>query len=59
MLHWHAVDDQSWPLEVPGLPDLAAKGTAMAGDKFMAKMGPFLVKAERVVELAAEGLHLW
>lgn len=25
-LHLHATDSQSWPLEIPGLPDLALKG---------------------------------
>ncbi|EON63851.1 hypothetical protein W97_03079 [Coniosporium apollinis CBS 100218] len=25
-LHWHITDAQSWPLEIPALPELAAKG---------------------------------
>ncbi|KAI9879761.1 MAG: N-acetyl-glucosamine-6-phosphate deacetylase, partial [Watsoniomyces obsoletus] len=25
-LHLHATESQSWPLEIPALPDLAAKG---------------------------------
>jgi hypothetical protein len=26
MFHWHIVDAQSFPLEVPGFPEIAAKG---------------------------------
>lgn len=30
-LHWHITDSQSWPLEVPSLPDLAIKGAYWKG----------------------------
>jgi len=26
MFHWHIVDSQSFPLDVPGFPELAQKG---------------------------------
>lgn len=26
MLHWHVVDSQSFPLQVPSFPELAEKG---------------------------------
>lgn len=30
-LHWHITDSQSWPLEVPSLPDLAKEGAYWKG----------------------------
>lgn len=30
-LHWHITDSQSWPLEVPSLPELAIKGAYWKG----------------------------
>jgi hexosaminidase len=30
-LHIHATDSQSWPLEIPSLPDLAGKGAYYSG----------------------------
>jgi hexosaminidase len=30
-LHLHATDSQSWPLEIPSLPDLAGKGAYFPG----------------------------
>lgn len=26
MFHWHIVDSQSFPLDVPGFPEIASKG---------------------------------
>ena len=33
-LHWHITDAQSWPLEVPALPDLMPKGIYEASQKY-------------------------
>ncbi|GAB7360941.1 hypothetical protein MBLNU230_g0925t1 [Neophaeotheca triangularis] len=33
-LHWHITDSQSWPLEVPCLPDLAEKGRYVKGQTY-------------------------
>ena len=33
-LHWHVVDSQSWPLEIPSLPALANKGAYASFQKY-------------------------
>ncbi|GIZ48836.1 hypothetical protein CKM354_001188200 [Cercospora kikuchii] len=33
-LHWHVTDAQSWPLEVPALPDLMPKGVYEPSQKY-------------------------
>jgi hexosaminidase len=33
-LHWHVTDAQSWPLEVPAIPDLADKGVYEASQRY-------------------------
>jgi hexosaminidase len=30
VLHWHAVDSQSWPFEIPDLPEITRKGAYSA-----------------------------
>ncbi|KAI5364154.1 putative glycoside hydrolase family 20, catalytic domain, glycoside hydrolase superfamily [Septoria linicola] len=35
-LHWHITDAQSWPLEVPALPDLMPKGVYEPSQKYSA-----------------------
>ena len=36
-LHVHMTDSQSWPLEIPSMPDLAAKGAYHPGLIYSAK----------------------
>lgn len=33
-LHWHITDAQSWPLEIPSMPELADKGAYVAFQKY-------------------------
>lgn len=33
-LHWHITDAQSWPLEIPALPELAEKGAYASWQKY-------------------------
>lgn len=33
-LHWHVTDSQTWPLEIPALPELANKGAYTATQKY-------------------------
>lgn len=33
-LHWHITDSQAWPLEIPALPELAAKGAYGPGQTY-------------------------
>lgn len=32
VFHWHVVDSQSFPLEIPGFPELARKGAYSSQD---------------------------
>jgi hexosaminidase len=32
--HWHVVDSQSFPLEVPGFPEISAKGAYSSADVY-------------------------
>ena len=35
--HWHAVDSQSFPLTIPGFPELSEKGAYSSSDIYSAE----------------------
>ncbi len=51
VLHWHLTDDQGWRIDVPGLPELARRGSVRASSPRhgaeLAELGGFRYRSEQ------------
>ena len=51
--HWHAVDSQSFPLQIPGFTDLSAKGAYSSSQVYSTKDVHDIVSYAGEVSLAS------
>jgi hexosaminidase len=48
VFHWHVVDSQSFPLEIPGFPEISQKGAYSQGERYSTD------DVQRIVKYAGE-----
>ena len=53
--HWHIVDSQSFPLQIPGFTDLAAKGAYSSWQQYSTKDVSDIVAYAGAVSLTYDG----
>jgi hexosaminidase len=54
VFHWHVVDSQSFPIDIPGFPELAAKGAYSTAEVYSTSDIQDIVSYAAVVSISLE-----